>query len=89
MDRNLKLKGARVALTSTHSERLDLLISRGRILPFDNSAAVHSELDLSGHLLLPGLLLLSRLLLPGLLLLSRLLLLLPPQILFVDMRSLC
>ena len=55
MDRHVKLTGARVALTATHTERLNLVISRGRILPFDSRATVDEEVDLSGHLLLPGL----------------------------------
>lgn len=55
MDRHIKLTGARVALTATRAERLDLVIRRGHILPFDNKAATDGELDLSGHLLLPGL----------------------------------
>jgi cytosine/adenosine deaminase-related metal-dependent hydrolase len=47
--------GARVALTSTHAERQDLSIKSGRILPFDSRFEDRSDLDLTGHLLLPGL----------------------------------
>jgi cytosine/adenosine deaminase-related metal-dependent hydrolase len=49
------LTGARVALTSTHAERIDLSVERGRILPFDSRFDDRSGLDLTGHLLLPGL----------------------------------
>jgi cytosine/adenosine deaminase-related metal-dependent hydrolase len=49
-----RLTGARVALSATRTERIDLTIRGNRFLPFDT--VVHDvELDLSGHLLLPGL----------------------------------
>src|ERR1019366_4544725 len=51
----IRLTGARVALASTRAEQIDLQISRGRILPFDAPISASVEYDLSGHLLLPGL----------------------------------
>jgi cytosine/adenosine deaminase-related metal-dependent hydrolase len=51
----VKLTGARVALTSDSASRLDLRIKGGRIQPFDSRASDPFELDLSGHLILPGL----------------------------------
>jgi cytosine/adenosine deaminase-related metal-dependent hydrolase len=51
----LKFSGARVALSATHAERIDITTSGGRILPFDTAVAASIEYDLSGHLLLPGL----------------------------------
>jgi cytosine/adenosine deaminase-related metal-dependent hydrolase len=51
----MKLKGARVALSATSAERFDLEIRRGRIQRFGSSTARGPELDLSGHLILPGL----------------------------------
>ena len=52
----IRLTGARVAFGSTRTEQIDLQISRGRILPFDAPVSPPSvEYDLSGHLLLPGL----------------------------------
>ncbi len=52
-----RLVGARVALTASHAERLDINIDThaGRILPFESRYDERSELDLTGHLLLPGL----------------------------------
>ena len=55
MAQAIKLSGARVGLTATDSERIDLVIKGGRILPFDSRFEGGAELDLSGHLLLPGL----------------------------------
>ncbi len=55
MAQAIKLSGARVGLTATDSERIDLVIKGGRILPFDSHFEGGLELDLSGHLLLPGL----------------------------------
>jgi cytosine/adenosine deaminase-related metal-dependent hydrolase len=55
MEKTLKLKGARVALTATHAEQMDLTIQRGRFLPLGDAAASSDEIDLSGHLVLPGL----------------------------------
>ncbi len=49
------LKGARVARSATRAERIDLLVRGSRILPFDSRIAHASEIDLTGHLLLPGL----------------------------------
>src|SRR5579863_8116034 len=50
-----RLTGARVALDATRSDRIDLLIESGRILPFDAHGRVDAEIDLSGCLLVPGL----------------------------------
>src|SRR5579863_3312183 len=46
------LRGARVALGPANAELIDVTISRGRILSLERCAG---GLDLSGHLLLPGL----------------------------------
>jgi len=51
----LRLEGARVALNATQASCLDIAIERGRFLPFDNRARHPPLLDLSGYLLLPGL----------------------------------
>jgi cytosine/adenosine deaminase-related metal-dependent hydrolase len=51
----MKLTGARVALSATSAERIDLEIRRGRVQCFGSSTARGPELDLSGHLILPGL----------------------------------
>ncbi len=45
------LRGGRVAIDATHSERRDLAISRGRFA----KSARGPEIDLTGHMLLPGL----------------------------------
>lgn len=55
MDETLQLTGARVAIHAGHAARIDLRIRRGHILPFDSRVAPQREYDLSGHLLLPGL----------------------------------
>jgi cytosine/adenosine deaminase-related metal-dependent hydrolase len=55
MEPLIRLTGARVALSARHSEFLDLAIRRGRILPFDSKVEVGRQYDLTGHLLLPGL----------------------------------
>jgi cytosine/adenosine deaminase-related metal-dependent hydrolase len=55
MAKVVRLIGARVALTATHAERIDLSIQSGRILPFDSRFDDRSDFDLTGHLLLPGL----------------------------------
>jgi cytosine/adenosine deaminase-related metal-dependent hydrolase len=55
MEPLIRLTGARVALSARHSEFLDLAIRRGRILPFDSKVEVGRPYDLTGHLLLPGL----------------------------------
>jgi cytosine/adenosine deaminase-related metal-dependent hydrolase len=51
----MKLVGARVALSAERAERIDLVLSHGRIRPFDEPSAYSKVCDLSGHLLLPGL----------------------------------
>jgi cytosine/adenosine deaminase-related metal-dependent hydrolase len=51
----MRLTGARVALSADRARRLDLATRNGRIEPFDSSRADSFELDLSGHLILPGL----------------------------------
>jgi cytosine/adenosine deaminase-related metal-dependent hydrolase len=51
----VRLAGARVALDAARTGRFDLTIAGGRVLPFDSSASPSTELDLSGYLLLPGL----------------------------------
>jgi cytosine/adenosine deaminase-related metal-dependent hydrolase len=51
----IRLTGARVALDESRTARIDLHLCRGRILPFDSKRAPAREFDLSGHLLLPGL----------------------------------
>lgn len=51
----MKLVGARVALSAERTERIDLVLSRGRIRPFGEGSACRNVCDLSGHLLLPGL----------------------------------
>jgi cytosine/adenosine deaminase-related metal-dependent hydrolase len=55
MAQAVRLTGARVALTATRAEQIDLTIRGGRILPFDARVDNATEHDLSGHLLLPGL----------------------------------
>jgi cytosine/adenosine deaminase-related metal-dependent hydrolase len=55
MAKVVRLVGARVALSSTHAERIDLNIQSGRILPFSSQVMERSRIDLTGHLLLPGL----------------------------------
>jgi cytosine/adenosine deaminase-related metal-dependent hydrolase len=55
MDKVIQLTGARVALSEDHTERINLRLRRGRILPFDSRIPPMAEYDLSGHLLLPGL----------------------------------
>src|ERR1700710_112180 len=52
----LRLTGARVALSAVRTEQIDLTIQGRRILPFDTPPSTAAlELDLSGHLILPGL----------------------------------
>jgi cytosine/adenosine deaminase-related metal-dependent hydrolase len=55
MEQAVRLTGARVALTAQRAEFIDLAIRRGRILPFDSAVADGPRYDLTGHLLLPGL----------------------------------
>jgi cytosine/adenosine deaminase-related metal-dependent hydrolase len=55
MAQAIKLSGARVGLSANDSERIDLVIKGGRILPFDSHFEGGLELDLTGYLLLPGL----------------------------------
>ena len=50
-----RLVGARVALSPTRTEHIDLTIHRDRILPFHTCPPKARVIDLSGHLLLPGL----------------------------------
>jgi cytosine/adenosine deaminase-related metal-dependent hydrolase len=51
----MKLIGAQVAKSATEGAREDVYISGGRIVPFANSRKRVVEIDLSGCLLLPGL----------------------------------
>lgn len=51
----MRLDGARVALSAVRASFLDIGVARGRILPFDSQAEHRLRLDLSGYLLLPGL----------------------------------
>ncbi|MCX6620441.1 MAG: amidohydrolase family protein [Acidobacteria bacterium] len=51
----MKLTGARVALSATRAERMDLGVARGRFLDFRQAPAGAAEVDLSDCLLLPGL----------------------------------
>lgn len=51
----MRLTGARVALSATSAERIDLTIRGGRFLPCGSSGTHAPELDLEGCLLLPGL----------------------------------
>src|SRR5579872_3585761 len=55
MAQTLRITGARVALDGARSERIDLHIRNGRILPFETKVPGPLEYDLSGYLLLPGL----------------------------------
>jgi cytosine/adenosine deaminase-related metal-dependent hydrolase len=55
MDPVIRLSGARVALSARHAEKIDLDICRGRILSFGGGVAASTRWDLSGHLILPGL----------------------------------
>jgi cytosine/adenosine deaminase-related metal-dependent hydrolase len=51
----MRITGARVALGATSANRIDLEIRRGRFQPFGSSTSNGPRLDLSGHLILPGL----------------------------------
>jgi cytosine/adenosine deaminase-related metal-dependent hydrolase len=51
----MTLEGARVALSATQASYFNVGIARGRILPFENRTEHRLRLDLSGYLLLPGL----------------------------------
>ncbi len=51
----VRLVGPRVALGATATESIDIMFRRGRVLPFDSRVSPTVEYDLSGHLLLPGL----------------------------------
>lgn len=57
MVESLCLKNSRVALGPERAEKFGLHVARGRILPFGTHLAGSdaAEIDLSGHLLLPGL----------------------------------
>jgi len=49
------LAGARVALGATRAERINITIRNGRIAALGNDTNVRAPIDLSGHLILPGL----------------------------------
>ncbi|MGA2878221.1 MAG: amidohydrolase family protein [Bryobacteraceae bacterium] len=51
----MKLTGARVALDATSAERIDLEIRRGRVQRWGSCSNTGAELNLDGHLILPGL----------------------------------
>jgi cytosine/adenosine deaminase-related metal-dependent hydrolase len=51
----VRLTGARVAFGATSAERVDLEILRGRIQPFGSCTDRGPEVNLDGHLILPGL----------------------------------
>jgi cytosine/adenosine deaminase-related metal-dependent hydrolase len=51
----VKLQGARVTVDAGNARPLDLSIRRGRIQPFDSTEEDPLRVDLSGYLLLPGL----------------------------------
>jgi cytosine/adenosine deaminase-related metal-dependent hydrolase len=51
----MKLTGARAAVGAMSAERIDLEIQRGRIQSFGGCSGHGHDLDLSGYLLLPGL----------------------------------
>jgi cytosine/adenosine deaminase-related metal-dependent hydrolase len=55
LEKIVKLTGARVACHGGEARLLDLSIRHGRILPFDSSVEDSLSLDVSGHLILPGL----------------------------------
>lgn len=51
----IRLKGARVARSPTRAECMDVFVQGGRILCFGSHAKSDVDLDLTGYLLLPGL----------------------------------
>jgi len=51
----IQLAGARVTHDARLTERMDLVIRNGRIAPFGSACVKGTVIDLSGHLLLPGL----------------------------------
>ena len=53
--RSVKLVGARVTRNAHSAERMDMVIRRGRIAPFGAAFIRGEVIDLSGYLLLPGL----------------------------------
>ena len=55
MEQVIRLTGARVALTADRATRIDLVVQRGRLAPFDMCGKSGTHFDLSGHLILPGL----------------------------------
>jgi cytosine/adenosine deaminase-related metal-dependent hydrolase len=55
LEKAVKLIGGRVARHGGEACQMDLSIRRGRILPFDSSGEDSFALDMSGHLILPGL----------------------------------
>lgn len=55
MEQAIRLTGARVALGARRTEFIDLAVRRGRILPFGSAVTGGTQIDLTGHLILPGL----------------------------------
>jgi cytosine/adenosine deaminase-related metal-dependent hydrolase len=55
MDQIVELTGARVAFDSVRSQQVSLRIQKGRILPFEKRVEPDIRLDLSGYMILPGL----------------------------------
>src|ERR1700689_50147 len=55
MDEVVEIAGARIALDETRSDVFPLFCRGGRLLPFGCHAAPTRRLDLSGYLVLPGL----------------------------------
>jgi cytosine/adenosine deaminase-related metal-dependent hydrolase len=55
MDEVIEIAGARIALDQTRSETIALRCRGGTLLPFDSRATAKRCLDLSGYLILPGL----------------------------------
>jgi cytosine/adenosine deaminase-related metal-dependent hydrolase len=51
----VQLTGARVAIDENRTERINLRLQRGRVLEFNTRLKPTREYDLSGYLLLPGL----------------------------------
>jgi len=55
MEQIVTLAGGRVTLTALRAEKTDITIGRGRILSLAPATATEPRHDLSGHLILPGL----------------------------------
>jgi cytosine/adenosine deaminase-related metal-dependent hydrolase len=51
----MRITGARVARSASVAERMDLVIRHGWISPFDTPRSAEPDVDLSGYMLLPGL----------------------------------